>query len=280
MRDSAAALDATHGPDTGAPYAICPPSRSYLEEVGTSPGRLKIGFSVASPIGAQVHPDCIKGVEDTARLLEALGHLVEEKQAGVDGKAVAKSYLTMNFGEVAADLREIRAFLGRKVTASDVEPTTYTLGLLGRALSAGDFVEAMRTWDRSARQMGVFFREYDLYMTPTTAQPPARIGAIQPSPVEKALMKVVNTLEMGRLLKATGMVDQLADKSLARTPFTQLANLCGLPAMSVPLHWNADGLPCGTHFIAPFGREDRLFQLAVQLEEARRAGRKPQVWAA
>ena len=93
-------------------------------------------------------------------------------------------------------------------------------------------------------------------------------------------MKVVNTLEIGRLLKATGIVDQLANKSLERTPFTQLANLCGLPAMSVPLHWSPDGLPCGTHFIAPFGREDRLFQLAAQLEEARPwAGRKPQIWA-
>ena len=280
VRDSAAALDATHGPDRGAPYVINPPSRSYLEEIETSPGRLKIGFSVASPIGAHVHPECIKAVEETAKLLEDLGHRVEEKETDVNGKAIAKSYLTMNFGEVAADLREMRAVLGRKVTASDVEPTTYTLGLLGRALSAGDFVEAMRTWDRSARQMGVFFQAYDLYMTPTTAYPPARIGEIQPSTVEKALMKVVNTLEIGRLLKATGIVDQLANKSLERTPFTQLANLCGLPAMSVPLHWSPDGLPCGTHFIAPFGREDRLFQLAAQLEEARPwAGRKPQIWA-
>jgi amidase len=210
-----------------------------------------------------------------------VGHRVEEQQTGVDGKVVAKAYLTMNFGEVAADLGEMRTVLGRKVTASDVEPTTYTLGLLGRAVSAGEFVAAMRAWDRSARQMGTFFQTYDLYMTPTTAHPPAKIGALQPSPVEKALMKVVNTLEIGGLLKATGIVDQLASKSLERTPFTQVANLCGLPAMTVPLHWTPDGFPCGTHFIAPFGREERLFQLAAQLEEARPwAGRKPRVWAA
>jgi len=280
VRDSAAALDATQGPDTGAPYVISPPSRPYLEEVGTPPGRLKIGFSVASPLGTSVHPECVKAVEATARLLEDLGHQVEEKQTGVDGQGVAKSYLTMNFGEVAGDLQEMQTVLGRKVTTADVEQTTYTLGLLGRSLSAGAFVEAMRSWDRTARQMGVYFQEYDLYMTPTTAQPPSRIGEMQPSPVEKTLITVINTLSLGRLLTATGIVDQLANKSLARTPFTQLANVCGLPAMSVPLHWTPDGLPCGTHFMAPFGREDRLFQLAAQLEAARPwASKKPPVWA-
>ena len=280
VRDSAAALDATQGPDTGAPYEISPPSGSYLEAIGTPPGKLTIGFSVTSPIGAYVHPECVKAVVETAKLLEDLGHRVEEKQTGVDGKAVAKGYLTMNFGEVAADLEEMRAELGRKATVSDVEPTTYTLGLLGRSVSAGEFVAAMRAWDRSARQMGAFFQAYDLYMTPTTANLPAKIGALQPSPVEKALMKVVNTLEMGRLLKATGIVDQLAGKSLERTPFTQVANLCGLPAMTVPLHWTPDGLPCGTHFIAPFGREEILFQLAAQLEAARPwADRKPRIGA-
>jgi amidase len=97
--------------------------------------------------------------------------------------------------------------------------------------------------------------------------------------VEKTLIKAVNTLGAGRLLKAAGIVDQLAKKSLERAPFTQMANLCGLPAMSVPLYWTPDGLPCGTHFIAPFGSEDRLFQLAGQLEEARPwSGRKPPVW--
>lgn len=281
VRDSAAALDATHGPDIGAPYAIHPPSRPYLEEVGTPPGQLKIGFSTTSPVGADVHPECIEAVMKAARMLETLGHQVEERQPAVDGRALAKSYITMYFGEVAADLEDMRAVLRRKPTPSDVEPTTYTLGLLGRAVSAGEFVAAMRCWDRSARQMGAYFETYDLYMTPTTAHPPAKIGEVQPSPIEKTFMKAVNTLGMGRLLKATGIVDQLAQKSLARTPFTQLANLCGLPAMSVPLHWTAEGLPCGTQFIAPFGHEDTLFRLAAQLEEAQPwADRNPPVWPA
>lgn len=280
VRDSAAALDATNGPDTGAPYIICPPARPYLEEVNAPPGKLKIGFSVASPIGASVHPECIKAVRETAGLLEELGHEVEERETGVDGKALGRSYLMMYFGEVAADLRELKTVLGRKATPSDVEPVTYVLSLLGRAFSAGDFVEAMRCWDRSARQMGVFFQEYDLYLTPTTAYPPAKIGELQPAPSEKKLMNVVNALGLGGLLKASGIAEKIADRSLERTPFTQLANLTGLPAMSVPLHWTSEGLPCGSQFVAPFGREDRLFQLAAQLEKARPwFDKKPPVWA-
>jgi amidase len=116
--------------------------------------------------------------------------------------------------------------------------------------------------------MGQFFLKYNLYLTPTTAYPPARIGELKPKPAEAAMVKIVNVLRAGWLLKASGLVDQMAVRSLERTPFTQLANLCGLPAMSVPLYWTTDGLPCGTHFVAPFGEEARLFRLAGQLEKA------------
>ena len=269
VRDSAAMLDAVQGPDPGAPYVIAPPARPYLEEVQTEPGSLKIGFTTTSPIGTPVHPECVKAVTDTVKLLEELGHTVEKKETGVDGKALAKSYLTMYFGEVAADLEALKIYLGRKVTTRDVEALTYTLGLLGRTFSAGDFVEAMRCWDHAARKMGTFFGGYDLYLTPTTACPPARIGELQPTAAEKILMTVVNKLNFGSLLKASGIVDQLAEKSLERVPFTQVANLCGLPAMSVPLHWTPEGLPCGAHFIAPAGDEATLFRLAGQLEKAR-----------
>jgi amidase len=197
-----------------------------------------------------------------------LGHHLEEARPEVDGKALAQSYLAMYFGEVAAHIEDLRTVLKRKAKAGDVELLTWTLGLLGRTFSEAYLVQALRTWDRAARKMGQFFQKYDLYLTPTTAFPPARIGELQLKSSEVFLMKTVSALRLGRLLKGTGIVDKMAEESLKRVPFTQLANLCGLPAMSVPLSWTTNGLPCGVQFIGPFGDEAKLFQLAAQLEKA------------
>jgi amidase len=175
----------------------------------------------------------------------------------------------MYFGEVAAELESLSIFLKRKVRPGDVEPLTFTMGLLGKRSSSGDLVEALRKWDQAARQMGRFFQGYDLYMTPTTADLPAKICELVPKSHEAFLINSVNSLKLGWLLKASGMVDGLAEKSLKRTPFTQLANLCGLPAISVPLYWTPQGLPLGVQFIGPFGKENILFRLAAQLEKAR-----------
>jgi len=268
VRDSAAMLDATRGADTGAPYEIKPPGGSYLDEVTKNPGRLKIAFDTHSPLGTTVHPECVKAVTETARILEAMGHELIEARPDIDGPALAQSYISMYFAETAANIDELAFVLGRKARPSDVEALTWLMSLLGKSYSAGHFVSALRKWDQAARQMGNFFRQYDLYLTPTTAYPPARIGELQPKPAEAVMIRLVNTLRLGRLLKATGLPDQMAKESLKRTPFTQAANLSGLPAVSVPLCWTADGLPCGSHFTAPFGDEATLLRLAARLEEA------------
>jgi amidase len=269
VRDSAAALDATSGPDTGAPYEVRPPARPYLQEVGADPGRLKIAFNHRSPIGTPVHPDCVKAVEDAAVLLAGLGHYVQEDAPAVDGKALARSYVTMYFGETAADIRDLGRKIGRRARRTDVEAVTWLLGLLGRTLTAGDFVEAMRRWDLEARNMGHFFEDYDIYLTPTTAEPPSRIGELAPRGVEALMLRTVNRLGLGGLFNRAGLVDRMATRSLARVPFNLVANLCGLPAMSVPLFWTGAGIPCGVQFMGPFGAEDRLLRLAAQLEQAR-----------
>jgi amidase len=268
VRDSAAMLDATQGPDAGAPYVTLPPERPYLQEIDRDPGSLKIAFTSASPIGTPVHQECVKAVVEAARLLETLGHKVEEAQPDVNGMDVAMSYLTMCFGEVAAVFEDMKTVLGRRPTPSDVETLTWTIGILGRTLSAGDFAKAKREWGIAGRAMGRFHQKYDLYLTPTLAFPPVRIGELQPKSYERLAMKVVNALGLGIILKAAGLVDQMAEASLSKTPFTQLANLTGQPAMSVPLHWASDGLPVGVHFTAPFGDEATLFRLAAQLEKA------------
>jgi amidase len=269
VRDSAAMLDATRGADTGAPYIIPPPERMYIEELDREPDSLKIAFNTLSPVGTEVHPECIKAVEETVRLLEDLGHNVEEEHPDLDGKALANSYLTMYFGEIAADIEELKTILGRKAKQEDVEALTWTLGLLGRTYSAGYFVQQLREWGKASRVMGSFHEKYDLYLTPTAAFPPVKIGELQPKPAERVLMKLVNTLGLGKLVQASGMTDKIAIESLSKTPFTQLANFTGQPAMSVPLHWTAEGLPCGVQFIGKFGDEATLIRLAAQLEKAK-----------
>jgi len=269
VRDSAAMLDATQGADVGAPYEIRPPKRSYLKELESKSGKFRIAFSSRSPVGTPVHAECVKAVREAADLLEKLGHHVEEKEPEIDGRALAKSYLIMNFAEVAADIDELAKVLGRKATQADVEQLTWTMGLLGKSFSAADMVDAMRQWDKASRVMGGFFQHFDLYLTPTVAFPAPRIGELKPKPVEVAALKIVNSLGLGGVLKISGMVDQMAQKSFEKVPFTQLANVCGLPAMSVPLHWTPDNFPIGVQFIAPFGDEAGLFRLAGQLEKAK-----------
>ncbi len=268
VRDSATMLDATHGPGLGAPYEIRPPDRPYLKEVSKDPGRLKIAFNTNSPIGTPVHSECVKAVEDTAHLLEGMGHHLEEARPEIDGLSLAKSYLAMYFGEMAADIEALDPILKRKAGPKDVEPLTYVLGLLGQSFSSSYFVKALRKWGHAAIKMGQFFNKYDLYLTPTTAYPPAKIGELKPKPLETILINMVNSLKLGWALKGSSIVDNLAEKSLERTPFTQLANLCGLPAISVPLYWTPEGLPLGVQFIGPFGNEAALFRLAGQLEKA------------
>jgi len=269
VRDSAAMLDCTIGADAGAPYGIPESGTQYLREVKKDPGRLVIGFTTKSPIGTKVHSECVRAVEETAALLRGLGHMVEEKETEVDGHALAMSYFMMYYGEIAADIDALSKYLGRKVKKGDVEQLTMLLARLGRIYTAGDFVSSLREWNRASRAMAKYFGKYDLYMTPTTAVPPLKIGQTRlPFMKRKALNAILSLGAEGRLVKS-GAVEQMGIDSLEHTPFTQLANLTGLPAMSVPLYWSTEGLPCGIQFVAPYADEATLFRLAGQLEKAK-----------
>ena len=272
VRDSARMLDALAGADAGAPFVIAPPYLPYAEEVGRDPGRLHIGFSVRSPLGTPVDAACVQAVRDAARLLEGLGHDVEEAEPEVDGQALAHCFITMYFGQVAASIEEARRLTG--AGEADFELDTRALGMFGRALSAGEYVHARKRWNEFARALGRFHQTYDLYLIPTTAMPPSRIGELDMPAAQQAALKVILRLGVGRLLLGTGLVRQIVDESLKRVPFTQLSNLTGTPSMSVPLHWAAaepggPELPVGVQFVARFGEEDLLLRLASQLEQAR-----------
>jgi amidase len=269
VRDSAVVLDHTNGPDIGAPYIIPGPEKPYGDEIERPPGTLRIAYDVTSPVGGQVHRECVAAVENTAGLLEELGHHVEQDRPGIDGKRLAMSYFIMYYGEACASLEEMKKELGGKTGAGKVETMTRFFGMMGRAYSAGDLVQALRTWDEAARILGAFHQTYDLYMTPTTASPPVKIGELMPSDLETIGMHLTHFFRIGRFVKLTGIVNEIALQVLAKTPFTQLANMTGAPAMSVPLHWTAENLPIGVHFQSTFGNEATLLRLAAQLEKAK-----------
>lgn len=269
VRDSAAMLDAIRGAEKGAPYIIPDPETPYLEAVTANAGKLRIGFCTRSPIGMPVHDDCVRAIKETAELLIDLGHIVEESEPAIDGRALAMSYFIMYYGEVAADIDEMSDYLKRKASPADMEALTWSINRLGRTFTACDFVKAKRQWHQADLAMADFFTRYDLYLIPTSAAIPPLIGENRLSSFEKIGSTVIHALRLEKLMLASGLVEKTGYKNLAPTPFTQLANLCGLPAMSVPLYRTADGLPCGSQFVAPFGDETTLFKIAGQLEQAR-----------
>ncbi|MGQ9517434.1 MAG: amidase [Anaerolineae bacterium] len=269
VRDSAAMLDATAGPDTGAPYVTPPPACPFLEEVKQAPGRLRIAFTTQPLLPATIHPDCIQGVQETAKLLADLGHHVEEDAPQIDGSAFARAFLTMVCGETQADIEDGEVLVGRKATHRDFEPSTWALALLGRQISSGEFARAVRYLQRAARQIGHFFERYDILLTPTLAMPPVETGSLQPKGFEATVLKILGRLNAGALLNALADIEALAGQVFAFIPFTPVFNVTGQPAMSVPLYWNDQGLPIGMHFVGRFGDEATLFRLAGQLEQAR-----------
>jgi amidase len=275
VRDTARMLDVLSRPEPGELFIPAPPARPYAQEVGAPVARLRIGFSTSSPIGAAVDAGNVAAVQDAARLLESLGHDVEEAAPAIDGRALAHAYLTLYLGQVAADV----ASTGAPDSAFELE--TGFLAALGRALRAPEYVAALRSWNVFARALGQFHAIYDLWLLPTVAAPPPRIGELGLPRAQQILLPVLGALRAGRLMLKAGLLEQIAHESLARTPFTQLSNMTFTPSMSVPLGMappapGAAPLPVGVQFVARYGAEDVLIRLASQLEQAAPwAGRTP-----
>lgn len=269
VRDSAAMLDATHGPDIGAAFEIRPPDRPYLEEVTTEPRPLRIAFTTIPCVPTDVDPDCVAAVADAAGLLSDLGHEVVEDHLPVDGLAFARDFLTIVAGELGADVADAAKMVGRAPRRSELEPATWALALVSRSLSAKEFAGALRRMEILGREVGDFFERHDLVLTPTLSTPPPPIGRIGTSSAERAQLRLLGLFGSGRLIKAAGLIEQAARTALDFIPWTPIYNVTGHPAMSVPLFWNGSGLPVGVHFVGRLGREDTLFRVAGQLERAR-----------
>jgi amidase len=269
VRDSALALDLLQGAEPGDPFVIEPPAEPYAQAMLREPGRLRIGFTTVSPIGTEVHPEAVHAVRQAAKLLESLGHHVEEAAPQIDGAALAQSYLHMYFGQIPAAVARAKALGARE---GDLELMNRILVTLGRSVSAVELTTQLNRWNEFSRSLAAFHSKYDLLLTPTLAAPPVTHGTGDPSNAEKKLLGFLHGTGVLGVLARLGLLDatvqKLATDNLRYVPFTQLSNLTGTPSMSVPLYWTPDGLPLGVQFVGPFGSEDRLLQLAHQLEEA------------
>jgi amidase len=257
VRDSAALLDATAGPDIGDPYWAPPPSRPFLQEVGANPGKLRIAFTTTASSEIKVHPDCVSAVHDAAKLLAELGHQVEEVVPSLNRDLITQSFMVLWSAGCAWTIDGIGIVTGRTITAAQVEPLTWALCEMGRKQSASTYLLSLSFLQRVARDIGRFFLTYDVWLTPSLSEPPVPLGTFDSSPENP--------------LQGLRRAEQFV-------PFTPICNATGQPAMSVPLYWNAEGLPVGVHFVGRFGDEATLFRLAGQLESARPwAGRKPPI---
>ncbi len=275
VRDSAGFLDVmaggpTYRPLAGDPYSIAPPERSFREEVGREPGKLRIAFSTQALIASQpTHPECVKAVQETARLLERLGHSVEEIPLPYEKTIVTEAFFLNVLSETAGALRQLGDYLGRPVRRTDVELNTWAQARLADGFSAADMAHQKRRWNGLNRTMGQLHETYDLFLTPTLPRPPIAIGTFQNTASEQRLLKLVDSLGGLKYLNGTKTVTDLAERSLGYISFTVITNMTGQPSMSVPLHWSADELPIGVMFAAKLGDEATLFRLAGQLEEAK-----------
>jgi amidase len=257
VRDSAALLDCTAGPDVGDPYWAPPPARPYLEEVTTDPGPLKLAFWARNPNGSAVDPECETAARATASLLADLGHEVEEATLPIDTESLSEPFTAIWAAGAAATLDAIAQATGKDLEPQDFEPLTWSLYEIGQEVSGGRYLNALTELQRIARRVAPFFEDHHAWLTPTLARPPARLGE----------------------LRTDESWQQANEMLVDYIPFTPLFNVTGQPAVSLPLHQSAAGLPVGVQLVGRFGDEGTLYRLAGQLERARPwMDRRPPIW--
>jgi len=270
VRDTAAILDVTGAPrDVGATRAPTPHG-AFAAEVDIDPGSLRIGFLDADPTGQYaVDAECVAAVTDAARLLESLGHLVDASfpAAWSDADSLVR-FSSVWATECAHMIDDWSEKVGRPAGEDDMEPLTWALTRLGRSVSGPTFMATVIAAMAEANDAARWWRPspgddtvdgYDLLLTPTLGERPPPHG----------------TFDASRAEPYAGFI-----RAAAFVPFTTQSNISGQPAISLPLHVSADGLPVGIQLVAGFGREDLLIRVAAQLEAAAPwADRRPAIHA-
>ncbi len=268
VRDSALVLDLISGPDRGAMYWLSPDKESFLSQSQKDPPPLKIGICIKSPLDGRVDEECQKAVRNTANLLEEMGHKVEEVSLPYNGHLMAECYFTLYFGQVKALLLHAQHQLNKKIDKNLLEIETWMFNILGEKISAGEYAFYLMRWNELCREMAKFYERFDILLTPTIATEPPLLGTLRTSGMEKNILSLIRKLNLTFLLNPT-QVKNISIKRLEVMPFTQIANITGQPAMSLPLHWTKKGLPCGVQFMGEIGKDGLLLSLAGQIERAK-----------
>jgi amidase len=249
VRDSAALLDAVRGPGVGDTVIAPVPERPYVDEVGAAPGRLRVGFLDAHPLGGFLHEDCVEAVRSVATMLEGLGHDVTGAFPDVlADPTVSPQFMAMWATNMAMAARGFGRTIGRELTAEDMEPVNWVQVEHAKSLSAFDYAQALDASYQFRRHVQQWWEDgWDLLLTPTLGEPPPLLSEFADVPGDP----------LAPMRRAGQFV-----------PFTPAFNMSGQPAISLPLHWNAAGLPIGVQLVAGYGREDVLIRIASQLEQA------------
>jgi len=266
VRDTAAMLDVLSGPDAVSAFAPAVPDSAFRHELDRPPNPLRIGFTTDSAIRGTAHPEAVRAVESAAELLTGLGHAVEQVKPTWDDRQLARDFVSVWFAQQAVDIDRIKRETG--AGDSGFEQDSRLMAAMGRAIGG---VELLATLERRHEHIAALARlhaDYDLLMTPTLGEPPIRVGSLDLPGVLRTLAEGLLRTRTTRVLQLTGIVDQTIARNLGWVPYTQLANLTGRPAISLPLHWTDSGLPMGVQFVAPLSGEKLLLRLARQLELA------------
>lgn len=268
VRDSARMLDLLQvvQPEAAFQTPLYPGKyRDVLAEPFEKP--LKIAYTTRSPVGTPVSGDAEEAVHHTIQWLEGQGHMTYEMDNDVDGVQLMENYFLMNSGEVSNVIQQMEKASGKQITAEDVEVETWLLHVAGKSVSAGEFSASLALWDNATAKMEKLFQSYDFYITPATAFTAPKVGELTFSEREQERLR--EGIEKSNPQKQQELIYDMFLPSLTYTPYTQLANLTGQPAMSLPVYLSNEKLPLGVQVMASKGMEHRLLQLAHQVEQSK-----------
>ncbi|KAF1302843.1 amidase [Enterococcus sp. CU12B] len=260
MRDTQTLFYAMRGTEAAAPYQA--PQAEWGHQQASNK-KLKIAFCSTSPVGSNVSQEAEQAVADAIQFLIAQGHEVVEVPYPVNGASLIRNYYQMNGAETASMFDEISTLLQREVTKEDMELMTWGIYQYGKKLPAASYVQSLQEWDLAAYQMEQLFESFDLFLSPATAHTAPNIQTdLQSDTIREKLSR----MEELSTQDAAETVYEMFEKSLTLSPYTQLANLTGQPAISLPTHLTKEGMPLGIQFMASKGREDLLFQVGFAFE--------------